>query len=82
MITSRQYGHHRQTFLTGLASIWDFAGNNRRWAPAPADADARASEMDWQIIGQDMWDAMLLFEEETGIHVVRRYLPSDPDVSI
>ncbi len=66
----------RPTFLTGLASVLDFAGNiNHIDIPSDPDADARALALDWQAVGDAMWAAMGEFEEETGIRVLEDYLP-------
>ena len=66
----------RPSFLTGLASIFDFAGNiNRIKIPSGPEADARALALDWQAVGDDMWAAMGQFEEETGIHILRKRQP-------
>lgn len=62
----------RRSFLTGLASIFDFAGalqRPRRIASGP-DADARAMASDWQAVGGDLWAAMGQFEKETGVRVL------------
>lgn len=63
---------NRPSFLTGLASLWDFAGNIHRYEFGP-DADARALALDWQAVGDDLWAAMGQFEEETGIRVLENY---------
>ena len=64
----------RPSFLTGLASIFDFAGalqRPRRIASGP-DADARAMASDWQAVGGDLWAAMGQFEEETGVRIAEK----------
>lgn len=63
----------RPSFLTGLASIFDFAGNLHRYEyESGPDADARALASDWQAIGDDLWIAMGQFEEETGVRVLEK----------
>lgn len=64
----------RPSFLTGLASIFDFAGNLHRYEyDSGPDADARALAADWQAIGDDLWIAMGQFEEETGVRVLEKW---------
>lgn len=63
---------NRPSFLTGLASLWDFAGNLHRYEFGP-DADARALALDWQAVGDDLWAAMGQFEEGTGVRVIENY---------
>ena len=64
------------SFWTGVASIWDFAGNIRYGAPAKdSNADAEAVEAAWRRVGGAMWDAMLQFEEETGVRVIETRRP-------
>ena len=59
----------RRSFLTGFASLFDFAGNLRRRKFEP-NADARALASDWQAVGADLWAAMGQFEKETGVRVL------------
>ena len=64
----------RPSFLTGFASIFDFAGNLHRYEyDSGPDADARALASDWQAIGDDLWIAMGQFEEETGVRVLEKW---------
>ncbi len=64
----------RPSFLTGIASIFDFAGNLHRYEyESGPDADARALASDWQAIGGDLWIAMGQFEEETGVRVLEKW---------
>ena len=52
----------RASFLTGLATIFDFAGNTRRTPPDP-DADARAIASDWRAVGDALRWAMGRYEQ-------------------
>lgn len=65
---------NRPSFLTGLASLWDFAGalNRPRRSSFDPDADARALASDWRAVGSDLWAAMGQFEEETGMRVAEK----------
>ena len=68
----------RPSFLTGIASIFDFAGNLHRYEyDSGPDADARALASDWQAIGDDLWIAMGQFEEETGVRVLEKWTASE-----
>ena len=67
--TSSDFIRRRRSFLTGFASIFDFAGNLRRRKFGP-DADARALASDWQAVGADLWAAIGQFEKETGVRVL------------
>ncbi len=70
----------RPSFLTGIASIFDFAGNiNRVNIPSDPDADARALALDWQAVGDAMWEAMWDFEEATGIRVLQDYVTEESE---
>lgn len=72
--TSSDFLRWRPSFLTGLASIFDFAGalQRPRRIPSGPDADARALASDWQAVGGDLWAAMGQFEEETGVRITEK----------
>ena len=56
------------TFWGGIDTLWDFAGNLR----FRADAE-RPVLHDWNAVGDILWEAMELFEGETGIHILKKY---------
>lgn len=57
----------RPSFLEGMARIFDFGGTlneyNYDQYSTDAEADAAAIASDWDAIGQDMYDAIGIFEE-------------------
>ena len=70
------------SFWTGVASIWNFPGNIRYGAPPKGpNADAEALEEVWRDVGASIWEAMIQFEEETGVRVIENYLLQHPDRS-
>jgi hypothetical protein len=48
----------RNSFLTGAGSVFNIAGNYYRfkYTGSPEEADARAMENDWGVVGQDLLD--------------------------
>ena len=57
----------RPSFLEGAARIFDFGGTlneyNYNKYSTGAEADAAAIASDWAVIGQDMYEAIGMFEE-------------------
>ncbi len=71
----------KPTFLSGIASLWDFPGNLRYRRASDPDAEARALEHVWESVGLSIWEAMREFEEETDIRVLDEYLASHSPLS-
>jgi hypothetical protein len=49
----------RPTFLDGVASLFDLAGANVQYVYSDtlAEADARAMQRDWEMLGRDLQEA-------------------------
>ena len=56
----------RPSFLEGMARVMDFGGalNEYNTFLSDEDADFVALWMDWSAVGQDMRDAMSMYESE------------------
>jgi len=53
------------TFVTGMGSAVNLAGNfyGFNYAPSEVEADRRALRSDWQMVGKDVADSMAKAEE-------------------
>ena len=56
----------RATFLGGVARILDFGNTLQEYnySISPGQADYLAMRSDWLVTGQDLWDALHVFEEQ------------------
>lgn len=54
------------SFATGSARVMDLFGSLSQYntARTASEADTHATERDWQIVGQDMKDAISAYESE------------------
>jgi hypothetical protein len=48
------------SFLSGMGSVFNLAGNyyNFNYSDTPAEADSKALENDWGVIGEDLSETM------------------------
>lgn len=56
----------KSSILTGIGSIFDFAGSYQRYNTSDTDdeADAKATFLDWLAVGDDIKYALNKFENE------------------
>lgn len=50
----------RPSFFEGMARLFDFGGslNQYNYSKSPNEADLRAMEADWQMVGEDLRNAL------------------------
>jgi hypothetical protein len=55
------------SFLTGIARIFDFSGsiNLYNFSQTPEQADLRAIQNDWAMVGQDLNTALIEYGKQT-----------------
>jgi hypothetical protein len=56
----------RPSIFDGLARLFDSSGSLNKYntSRTPAEADIKAMTADWNAVGEDIWDALEMFEEE------------------
>ena len=66
MRIERASPYARPSFMTGLASIFDWSGAliGLGYGDVSEEIDTEVLQQDWMIVGQDLWDALGRFEAE------------------
>ncbi len=59
----------RPSFLEGIARLFDFSNslNVYNEVSTGREADGIATWIDWNVVGQDLWGAIELFENEESL---------------
>ncbi len=67
--TAQAYDQRPASFMSGLASLWDFASFGLRGKSVGPDVDTCAAAADWYTVGRDLATAMQRFDSQirTGI---------------
>ena len=68
-LASQAYDQRPVSFMSGLASLWDFAGFGLRGKPVDSDVDACAAAADWYTVGRDLATAMQRFDSQIRARV-------------
>ena len=61
-LASQAYDQRPVSFMSGLASLWDFAGFGLQDKSVGPDLDACAAAADWYTVGRDLATAMQRFD--------------------
>ncbi len=61
----------RSSYISGLASIFNIAGNYSRfnYSKTPEEADMRAIAADWEVTAEDLKKAIKYFRLKYNLHV-------------
>jgi hypothetical protein len=68
---SRYFLFERPSFWSGMARVLDLGGtlNEYNYSVSPRDADYYAIRSDWNVVGNDISEAMNKFENELAENV-------------